>query len=169
MRALFPLPLLVGAALLTGCGGSAASSAPASTASSQSVAAAPQVLPISSLEHDIASGKPVVLLFMAPGCVSCAAEATAATSAVGSHPGVDVVGVDMLSGDTPADLGSFLSAANLDTLPMSWTVDVSGTLTARYNVVNLGETVGLVHGIVRFHNVADADATLLGTEIARLS
>lgn len=168
MRILFALPPLLGAAVLTGCGGSADTSGPASTANSQSVAAAPQVLPIASVEHDIASGKPVVLLFMAPGCASCAAEAKAATSAAGSHPGVDVVGVDMLSSDTPTELGSFLSATTLDALPMSWTIDVSGTLAARYNVVNLGATVGLVHGTVHFHNVADADGALLSSQIANL-
>lgn len=167
MRAASALVVLVIAlvlALVTACGG--AGSAPGE-ARSDSLAASPRVLPLSSLERQ-AAGRPVVYLFTAPGCESCAAEARALATAAQGHPQVQLVGVD-LSNDSPAAFASYVAAVGLADGPFAWTIDQDGSLARRFGIASLSSTVMIdAGGRVRFINHGGRDAPTLSAQLGQL-
>jgi peroxiredoxin len=162
-RRLLLLALLATAA--AACG-SARTAAPLSAKSPAATGA--RVIPAASALRQVA-GKPVVYLFTAPGCASCAAEAQALASAAHGRPGVQLVGVD-LSNDQPGDFATYVDAIGLGDSPFLWTVDQDGSLARRFGVVNLSSTVFLDGaGKVRFLNPGAVDAPTLSTQLSQLS
>ena len=165
---------LLGVALV-GCGrasgiGSASSGAPTGAPVTASIAAGvPTVVDESTVDKTLQSGKATVLLFMATGCSSCAAQATALAAAGGGHETVQLVGVDISGADDAATLRSFVADAQLGSLPITWTVDRDGHLALRYQVQALDETVGLINGTVHFHNASSVDAAQLRRQIEGLA
>ena len=91
------------AAIASACGAAATSQA--------SRANGPAVVPLASVQSQVA-GHPVVFLFTAPGCASCAAEARALAASAGGRPGIKLVGVD-LSNDNPATFAAYITALGL--------------------------------------------------------
>ena len=162
--------LIIVAMLLAAC-------APAATRSSHGNGAgssggfAPlgsRILPASALQPQLAHG-PTILIFIATGCVSCAADVGQLRQAMASHPGAHGIGVDIVPQDTPSILGSFLEAQDLADAPFLWTIDTDGALAARYQVAALDGTVGIDRqGAVSFRNPGPADATQLGAQLAAL-
>lgn len=142
---------------------------------SSAAPADPVVVSEAAIKGDIAAGRPVVLLFMATGCTSCAEAALGLTSAAGTvnhatAPAnrVLLVGVDIASSDDPQTLGAFVSQAQLASLPITWTVDTDGSLAAQYQDQSLDETVGVVNDRVRFHNPSQVDAGQLQRQLREL-
>ena len=163
--------LICVALLLAACGPAATSSSPrsASAAPGGSPPLASRIVPASTLQARLAAHQATVLLFMATGCSSCAAQAGQLRQALASYPGVQAVGVDIVSQDTPSILGSFLAAQDLADAPFLWTIDTDGALVSRYQVAALGATVGIDRrGAVSFRNPDPADATQLGAQLAAL-
>lgn len=169
--------LMVAAAVpvlaVAACGGSQRSTtgmAPpgprASLTAPADVAPSARLLDARSVHQMLRSSHPVVLLFMATGCESCAAEAHELVTANGDPP-VQLIGVDVAPDDSGA-LTQFLDAAGLSVLPFAWTIDTDGSLSRQFSVQALEQTVGVVGGVVRFTNASAADASELRTQIAGL-
>lgn len=156
---------------LAACGPAANSSSPRSAvgATGGSAPLASRIVPASTLQARLAAHEPTVLLFMATGCSSCAAQASQLRQAVASYPGVQAVGVDIVAQDMPSILGSYLDAQGLADSPFIWTIDTDGALVSRYQVAALGTTVGIDRqGAVSFRNPDSADATALKTQLEAL-
>lgn len=142
---------------------------------SRTAPADPVVVSEAAVKGDIAVGRPVVLLFMATGCSSCAEAALGLTSAArpvnqATRPAnrVLLVGVDIASSDDLQTLGAFVSEAQLAELPITWTVDSDGSLATQYQDQTLDETVGLVNDQVRFHNPSWVDTGQLQRQLRAL-
>ena len=156
---------------LAACGPAATRSSHSSGGgpSSGSAPLASRIVPASTLQARLAAHEPTVLLFMATGCSSCAAQTSQLRRALASYPGVQAIGVDIASQDTPSILGSFLDAQDLADAPFLWTIDTDGALVSRYQVAALGATVGIDRqGAVSFRNPDAADATQLSAQLAAL-
>lgn len=156
---------------LAACGPAATSSSPGSAngATGGSAPLASRIVPASTLQARLAAHQPTVLLFMATGCSSCAAQAAQLRQALASYPGVQAVGVDIVPQDTPRILGSFLDAQDLADAPFLWTIDTDGSLVSRFGVAALDTTVGIDRrGAVSFRNPGPAAATQLGAQLAAL-
>lgn len=163
MKRLAVLFLLMTA--VAACGGSG-TAPPSGRASSG--AAGPQVLPASSVQTQV-SGRPVVYLFTAPGCASCAEEAQALAAAGSGHPAVRFVGVD-LSADEPTTFARYIDAIGLTGSPFLWTIDHDGSLARRFGVVSLSSTVFVdSSGKVRFVNSGAKDAATLRAQLSQLN
>ncbi len=161
---------LVAALLLSACGGARLASptvAPASTAGSAPLAS--RILPVSAVPAQLAAHRPTVLLFMATGCASCAAQVADLQQAMVGHSGVQVIGIDIVSFDNPTILRSFLEVQDLDTVPFLWTIDTDESLLSKYGVQQLDATIGIDRtGVVRFRNPGPADPAQLGGQLAAL-
>lgn len=164
--------ILVSLALsLAACGPAPTSSSPRSATSANGgvTPLASRIVPASTLQARLAAHQPTVLLFMATGCTSCAAQAAQLRKALASYPEVQAVGVDIVPQDTPSILGSFLDAQDLADAPFLWMIDADGSLVSRYQVAALDATVGIDRqGAVRFRNPGPADATTLAAQLAAL-
>ena len=148
------------AVIASACGGT--TTAPATRSSG------PVVLPLASIQQTVA-GKPVVYLFTAPGCASCADQAQALATAAHGRPSVQLVGVD-LSNDNPADFVAYISAIGLAESVFMWTVDQDGSLARRYGIVSLSSSVFISSdGHVRFVNSGPQDAQTLDAQLGQLS
>ncbi len=161
---------LVAALLLSACGGARLASptaAPASTAGSAPLAS--RILPVSAVPAQLAAHRPTVLLFMATGCASCAAQVADLQQAMAGHSGIQVIGVDIVSFDNPTILRSFLEAQDLDKAPFLWTIDTDGSMLSQYGVQQLDATIGIDRtGVVRFRNPGPADPAQLGGQLGAL-
>lgn len=155
---------LVVLALTAACG-----SAPdPATTSTKTESSAPQVLPLASVEHDIA-GKPVVYLFTAPGCASCADQVQALATAARARSSIQLVGVD-LTNDKPADFAAYVTAIGLAQSRFMWTIDQDGALARRFGVVSLRSSVFVTSdGHVPFVNSGPQDAQTLAAQLSQLS
>ncbi len=124
---------------LASCGRAATSASPgtAGGATGGSAPLASRIIPASTLQARLAAHQPTVLLFMATGCASCAAEVGQLRQALASQAGVQVVGIDTIPQDTPAALASFLDDQDLTDAPLLWTIDSEGSLVARYQMAML--------------------------------
>lgn len=130
---------------------------------------ASRIVPAATLQEQLAGHEPTVLLFMATGCASCAAQVKELQQAMASHPGVQAVGIDLIPSDTPTRLRSFLEAQGLADAPFLWVIDNDGSLLARYGVAELDTTVGIDRGgVVRFKNSGSAAAAQLAGQLAAL-
>lgn len=128
-----------------------------------------RILPASALQPKLAH-KATVLIFIATGCVSCAADVGQLRQALASYPGVQAVGVDIVAQDTPAELANFLDSQDLSDAPLLWTIDTDGSLVARYQMATLDATVGIDrHGVVIFRNPFPADAATLASQLSALA
>ena len=157
---------------LAACVPAATSSSPRSAggATGGSAPLASRIVPASTLQARLAAHEPTVLLFIATGCSSCAAQAGQLRQALASYPGVQAIGVDIASQDTPSILSSFLDAQDLAAAPFLWTIDTDGALVSRYQVAALGATVGIDRqGAVSFRNPEPADVKQLGAQLAALA
>jgi len=124
---------------------------------------------LTDLDRQIIGHRAAVLMFTAPGCASCAAEARALSQALGGHPRVQLVGVDM-SPDAPADLAAYLKFIGVADSPFVWMIDSNSAVTNRYQIAALSSTIGIDHsGKVRFSNQGPAEASLLIHQIQALS
>lgn len=155
---------LISLALLTAFASAcSATSAPAATRS-----AGPVVLPLASVEQR-GTGKPVVYLFTAPGCASCADQAQALATAARGRTSVQLVGVD-LTNDKPSDFDAYIRAIGLAESQFMWTIDEDGELARRYGIVSLSSSVFIgSDGRVRFVNAGPQDAQTLDTQLGQLS
>jgi thiol-disulfide isomerase/thioredoxin len=160
-----PALLALVVSIATACG--SAGSAPADQRPA-SAAAGPNIVPLAEAERQVA-GKPVVYLFTAPGCVSCAAEARALASAARSRPQVQLVGVD-LRNDSPANFASYVAAIGLGNSPFVWTIDQDGSLARLFGIASLSSTVFVDSGgKVRFTNSGDQDEQTLSAQLSQLA
>lgn len=159
---------LVSLAFLTSitaaCGTASTSAAPSTSTGT----ARPQLLPLASVEQRVA-GKPVVYLFTAPGCASCADQAHALATAAQGRPSVQLVGVDLIN-DKPSDFAAYVSAIGLAESRFIWTIDQDGGLARRFGIVNLSSSAFIASdGHVRFVNSGPQDPSTLGTQLGQLS
>ncbi len=162
---------VVAALLLSACGGNraASSSTAAPALNTGSAPLASRILPASALPARLADHKATVLLFMATGCASCAAQVADLQQAMVGHSGIQVIGIDIVSFDNPTILRSFLEAQDLDTAPFLWTIDTDGSVLSKYGVQQLDATIGIDRtGVVRFRNPGPADPAQLGGQLAAL-
>jgi len=160
--------LLLAALVTAGCG---AASAHSSTAGSGTASSALNARILSSPAHlaQITARQPTVLLFMATGCVSCVADVGRLRQALTAHPGIQAVGVDIVSADGPEQLRSFLEAQEVADAPLLWVIDRDGSIVSRYGVAALGATVGIDRtGAIRFDNPGPSDAAHLAAQLALL-
>ena len=147
------------AVIASACG--AATTAPATRSSG------PVVVPLASVQHQVA-GKPVVYLFTAPGCASCADQARALATAAHSRPSVQLVGVD-LTNDNATDFAAYITAIGLADSQFMWTVDQDGSLARRFGIVSLSSSVFISSdGRVRFINSGPQDAQTLSAQLGQL-
>ena len=156
---------------LAACGPAAASSSPSSASAppSGSTPLASRILPASALQPQLAHG-PTVLIFIATGCASCAADVGQLRQALASYPGVQAIGIDTIPQDTPAELASFLDNEDLTDAPLLWTIDTNGSLVARYQMAMLDATLGIDRsGAVVFRNPVPADAATLAAQLSALA
>jgi hypothetical protein len=171
-RAVWRGAVLVCLALsLAACGRAASSASPGSTGgvTGGSAALASRIIPGSTLQTRLAARQPTVLLFMATGCASCAAQVGQLRQALAGQAGVQAVGVDIVPQDTPSILASFLDNQDLTDAPLLWTIDSDGSLVARYQMAMLDATVGIDrHGLIAFRNPGPADAATLAAQLADL-
>ncbi len=159
--------LLLATLALAACGPVQSGSSTVAPASAAPLAS--RIVPASTLQGQLAGHEPTVLLFMATGCASCAAQVRELQQAMASHPGVQAVGIDLIPSDTPARLRSFLEAQGLADAPFLWVIDRDGSLLTRYGVAELDATVGIARrGVVRFKNPGSADAAQLASQLAAL-
>jgi hypothetical protein len=123
---------------------------------------------LAALDDRVIGHRPALLLFTAPGCASCAAEARSLKRSLGSHPRVQLVGVDM-SQDAPGDLAKYLKFIDVADSAFIWIVDTDSTITTRYQVSALSSSVGIDgSGKVQFLNQGPADQAQLLRQIAAL-
>ncbi len=129
----------------------------------------PRVLEPSQVQTQVA-GRPAAYLFTATSCESCVAAVKAMQTAARDHGGVQFVGVDMFSADSPADISAWLQANGLSLTMLVWTIDKDGSLTTKFGVTSL-ETSVLVgsSGQIRFVNHGGADPALLAKQLAQLT
>ncbi len=169
-RARLAVVPVVAALVLSACGNPSGSSAsPATSSNTGSAPLASRILPASALPAQLAAHRPTVLLFMATGCASCAAQVADLQQAMVGHAGVQVIGIDIVSFDNPTILRSFLEAQDLDKAPFLWTIDTDGSVLSRYGVQQLDATIGIDRaGVVRFRNPGPADSAQLGGQLAAL-
>ena len=147
------------AAFATACG---ATSTPAARS------AGPVVLPLASVQRQVA-GKPVVYLFTAPGCASCADQAQALATAAHGRASVQLVGVDLIN-DKPADFARYIRAIGLAGSQFMWTIDKDGSLARLYGIVSLSSSVFIASdGKVRFVNSGPQDPQTLASQLSQLS
>jgi len=148
---------------------SACGAASATTAASTSTGTSgPLVFPLASVEQRVA-GKPVVYLFTAPGCASCADQAQALATAAKGRTSVQLVGVD-LTNDKPSDFAGYICAIGLAESQFTWTIDEDGGLARRYGIASLSSSVFIgSDGRVRFVNAGPQDARTLDTQLGQLS
>lgn len=152
--------LAIPAVLASACG--------AASTSATSPTAAPVVLPLAAVQEKVA-GKPVVYLFTAPGCQSCADQAQALATAAHDRPLVQLVGVD-LTNNKPSDFAAYVSAIGLAKSQFMWTIDQDGTLARLYGIVSLSSSVFVSSdGHVRFVNSGPQDAQTLAAQLGQLS
>jgi hypothetical protein len=152
---------------LAACGRAATNASPGSAGGSAALDS--RIIPGSTLQVRLAANQPTVLLFMATGCSSCAAQVGQLRQALTGNPGVQAVGVDIVPQDTPSILASFLDAQDLTDAPLLWTIDRDGSLVARYQMAMLDATVGIDrHGVIAFRNPGPADAATLAAQLADL-
>jgi hypothetical protein len=161
--------VVVAALILAACGPAATNSSHGSgSGPSRSARLVSRILPVSALQPQLAHG-PTVLIFMATGCVSCAADVGQLRQALASYPGVQAVGIDIVPQDSPAVLASFLDSQDLTDAPLLWAIDTDGSLVARYQMAMLDATVGIDrHGVIAFRNPAPVDAATLASQLAAL-
>ena len=146
------------AAFAAACG---ATSAPAARS------AGPVVLPLASVQRQVA-GKPVVYLFTAPGCASCADQAQALATAEHGRASVQLVGVDLIN-DKPVDFASYIRAIGLAGSQFMWTIDKDGSLARLYGIVSLSSSVFIASdGKVRFVNSGPQDPQTLASQLSQL-
>jgi hypothetical protein len=131
--------------------------------------AAGQVIPPDAAHGLLQRPQPVLLFFMATGCASCVADASAITSALSGTPPVVVLAVDLVGTDSPTDLSQFLEGAGLRRFPFVWTVDRGGQLAQRYGIQALGEVVGVAGGRVLFHDAPGVAPEQLRRQLRGLS
>lgn len=147
------------AALATACG---ATSTPAARSDG------PLVLPLASVQRQVA-GKPVVYLFTAPGCASCADQAQALATAAHSRTSVLLVGVD-ITNNKPSDFAAYIRSIGLAESQFIWTIDQDGGLARRYGIVILSSSVFIgSDGQVRFVNSGPQDAQTLAAQLGQLA
>ena len=160
---------IVAALSLAACGPAATTQSHGSgNGPSASAPLASRILPVSALQPQLAHG-PTVLIFMATGCASCAADVGQLRQALASYPGIQAVGIDTIPQDTPAELASFLDNQDLTDAPLLWTIDTDGSLVTRYQMAMLDATVGIDrHGVIAFRNPGPADAATLAAQLADL-
>lgn len=152
------------AVALAACG-SASTSARTSTSAENS---APQVLPLATVEQKVA-GKPVVFLFRAPGCVSCADQAQALATAAHGRASVQLVGVDLID-DKPVEFAGYIRAIGLAGSQFIWTIDKGGSLARLYGIVSLSSSVFIASdGKIRFLNSGPQDPQTLASQLGQLS
>lgn len=145
-----------------------ASACGAATTSTAGRAAGPAVLPIASVQEKVA-GKPVVYLFTAPGCQSCADQARALATSARDRPSVQLVGVD-LTNNSPSDFAAYVSAIGLAESRFMWTIDTDSALARRYAIVSLSSSVFVSSdGRVRFVNSGAQDEQTLNAQLGELS
>lgn len=138
------------------------------TTSTSAGARPPKVVPLASVEQKVA-GKPVVYLFTAPSCESCAEEARALAAAARGRPSLQLVGVD-LTNDKPADFAAYVTAIGLAQSRFMWTIDQDGALARRFGVLSLSSSVfATSDGQVRFVNSGPQDARTLAVQLGQLS
>lgn len=160
--------VVLGALLMAGCGGAAHTSGSGTSANGTALNA--RILSSPAQLAQIETRQPTVLLFIATGCVSCLAEVNGLREAIGSHPGIQAVGIDTVAADSTHDLGSFLEAQGVADAPLLWVIDRDGSLASRYSVAALGATVGIDRtGAVRFVNPGPSDAARLAAQLAMLT
>ena len=148
------------AAITSACG--AAATSPAAPANG------PAVVPLASVQSQVA-GHPVVFLFTAPGCTSCAAQAKALVVAAKDRPAIKLVGVD-LSNDNPANFAAYITAIDLANSQFIWTIDQDGSFARRYGIVSLSSSVFInADGRVRFVNAGPADEQTLSGQLSQLT
>lgn len=163
MKAGLVAPALL--ALTIAACGSASTSATTSTGVDNS---APQVLPLATVEQKVA-GEPVVYLFTAPGCSSCADQARALATAAHGRASVQLVGVDLIN-DKPADFAGYIRAIGLGGTQFMWTIDKDGSLARLYGIVSLSSSVFIASdGKVRFFNSGPQDPQTLASQLSQLS
>jgi peroxiredoxin len=152
--------LAFAAVIASACGG--ATTAPATRTT------VPAVVPLASVQQQVA-GKPVVYLFTAPGCASCADQARALAAAARGRPSVQLVGVD-LTNDHSSDFAAYITAIGLADSQFVWTFDQDGSLAHRYGIVSLSSSVFVASdGRVRFTNTGPKDAQTLDAQLGQLS
>lgn len=160
---------LLASLALAACGQGGTSRTSAGTGSTQTAPLATRIVPAAALEARLSAHQPVVLLFMATGCASCAAQVGTLQQAMRSHPGVQAFGIDISSADTPHDLQSFLEGQNLTDAPFLWVIDRDGSLVSRYHTAELDATVGIDRlGVIRFQNPGPSGAAQLARQLAAL-
>ena len=161
--------LLLAALVTSGCG---AASAHSSTSGSGSASSSlnSRILSSPAQLAQITAHQPTVLLFIATGCVSCVADVSRLRQALTAHPGIQAVGVDIVSADSPEQLRSFLEAEEVADAPLLWVIDRDGSIVSRYGVAALGATVGIDRtGAIRFDNPGPSDAAHLAEQLALLT
>ena len=157
-RSLLSLAIL--GIVASGCG--------APTTSATSRTAAQFVLPLAAVQEKVAR-KPVVYLFTAPGCQSCADQAKALAAAAHGRPSVQLVGVDLTNNKT-SDFAAYVTAIGLANSQFIWTIDQDGTLARLYGIVSLSSSVFVSSdGRVRFVNSGPQDAQTLAAQLGQLS
>ncbi len=160
--------LLLAALVTAGCG---APSAQSSTSGSGAASSAlnSRILSSPAKLAQITAHQPAVLLFMATGCVSCVADVNRLRQALAAYPGIHAVGVDIVSADSPQQLGTFLEDRGVADAPLLWVIDRDGSIVSRYGVTALGATVGIdTTGAVRFDNPGPSDTAHLAAQLALL-
>ncbi len=159
--------LLLAALVTAGCGASAHSSTSRSGTASSALNS--RILSSPAQLAQITAHQPTVLLFMATGCVSCVADVSRLRQALASHPGIQAVGVDIVSADSPEQLRSFLEAQEVADAPLLWVIDSDGSIVSRYGVAALGATVGIDRtGAIQFDNPGPSDTAHLAAQLALL-
>ncbi len=167
----FGATLLLISLAVAACGPAQAGPKGGAAASSHSGAAqlVSRIVPATSIQAQLAAHRPVVLLFMATGCASCAAQVGAWAEAIRAHPGVQAFGIDISSADTPHDLQFFLDEQDLAGAPLLWVIDRDGSLVTRYHTAALDATVGIDrNGVIQFQNPGATEAVQLGAQLAAL-
>lgn len=125
------------------------------------------VTSLASVQKEVA-GKPVVYLFTAPGCQSCADQAQALAAAAHDRPSVQLVGVD-LTNNNSSDFAAYISSIGLATSRFIWTIDTDGGLARRYGIVSLSSSVLVSSdGTVRFINSGPQDEQTLDAQLGQL-
>ena len=101
-------------------------------------------------------GHVVVLFFMATGCAGCEPGSHDLAQALQSAKirGAQALGIDLNSGDRPADLQAFVQSIGISaSAPVQWGIDTTGGIASAYNVQALETTVVIdTHGQVAYRS-----------------